>query len=166
MAIFVDTASADDLRATTRLGFVSGFTTNPILMARETDRPLEHFERLLSVCEAGPAFYQPTGDEVGAFCDEARTAVRMAPERVVVKCPATPIGVEAAAMLTGDGTRCALTAVYAPAQALLAHEVGCAWAILMWTGPRGSPPAATPSSTCWRPSSRGSRAVRGCSPRA
>jgi len=129
MAIFVDTASADDLEAAIRLGFVSGFTTNPILMARETDRPLPHFERLLSVRETGPAFYQPTGNETGAFCEEARAAVRMAPDRVVVKCPATAVGIEAAALLAGDGVRCALTAVYSPAQALLAHEVGCAWAI-------------------------------------
>jgi transaldolase len=31
--------------------------------------------------------------------------------------------------LADDGIRCALTAVYSPAQALLAHEVGCVWVI-------------------------------------
>jgi len=129
MAIFVDTASADDLETASRLGFVAGFTTNPILMARETDRPLGHFERLLATSAAGPAFYQPTGDDAVALSDEARAAVRFAPDRVVVKCPATPAGVEAAAALTDDGVRCALTAVYSPAQALVAHEIGCSWAI-------------------------------------
>jgi transaldolase len=47
----------------------------------------------------------------------------------VIKLPATQDGIRAAATLTEDGIRCALTAVYSPAQVLLAHEVGCIWAI-------------------------------------
>ena len=47
----------------------------------------------------------------------------------MVKLPATLDAVRVATILAGDGVRCALTAVYSPAQALLAHEVGCVWVI-------------------------------------
>ena len=53
----------------------------------------------------------------------------LAPERVVAKLPATLEAIRLAAALTEDGIRCALTGVYSPAQALLAHEVGCVWII-------------------------------------
>jgi transaldolase len=61
--------------------------------------------------------------------DEARGAWSRAPERIVIKLPATLDAVRVATILTGEGIRCALTAVYSPAQALLAHEVGCVWVI-------------------------------------
>jgi len=129
MTILIDSASPDDLAAAAELGFVGGFTTNPILMARQTAEPLRHFERLLTAFATGPAFYQPTGDSPATLCAEARLAAALAPERVIIKAPATASGIRAAADLIGDGVRCALTAVYSPAQALLAHEVGCEWAI-------------------------------------
>ena len=46
MAILLDSASLDDAAAAARLGFVSGITTNPALMARETKEPLAHLARL------------------------------------------------------------------------------------------------------------------------
>jgi transaldolase len=61
--------------------------------------------------------------------EEARAASSLAPERIVIKLPATLEALRVAAVLTRDGIRCALTAVYSPAQALLAHEVGCVWVI-------------------------------------
>ena len=61
--------------------------------------------------------------------DEARAAASLAPDRVVAKLPATLDAIRLASTLADDGIRCALTAVYSPAQALLAHEVGCVWII-------------------------------------
>ena len=43
--------------------------------------------------------------------------------------PATLDAVRLAGILRDEGVRCALTAVYSPAQALLAHEAGCVWII-------------------------------------
>lgn len=48
---------------------------------------------------------------------------------MIIKLPATNEGVRAAAALGAEGIRCALTAVYSPAQAMLAHETDCVWAI-------------------------------------
>ena len=129
MAVLLDSASLDDAAAAADLGFVRGITTNPALMARETHEPLAHLERLLAAFPAGPICYQPTRTSVAAMNDEARAAASLAPDRVVAKLPATLDAVTLASALAGDGIRCALTAVYSPAQALLAHEVGCAWVI-------------------------------------
>ena len=47
----------------------------------------------------------------------------------MIKLPATGEAIRLAPALTREGVRHALTAVYSPAQALLAHEIGCVWAI-------------------------------------
>lgn len=129
MTILLDSASVEDAAAAARLGYVGGFTTNPLLMARETGEPLARFVRLLQAFTRGPAFYQPAGPSPEAMAAEARAAADLEPGRVVVKLPATADGAGLAAALAGEGVRCALTAAYAPAQALLAHETGCAWVI-------------------------------------
>jgi transaldolase len=129
MAILLDSASADDAAAAAQLGFVSGITTNPTLMARETAEPLPHLESLLAVFPHGPLCYQPTSSTVSDMSAEGRAAWALAPERIVIKLPATLDAVKVATILTADGIRCALTAVYSPAQALLAHEAGCVWVI-------------------------------------
>ena len=98
-------------------------------MARETKEPLAHLERLLAALPAGPICYQPTRSSYAEMDEQARAAAALAPERVVAKLPATLDGIRLAGRLRHDGIRCALTAVYSPAQALLAHEVGCVWVI-------------------------------------
>jgi transaldolase len=129
MAVLLDSASVDEAAAAAELGFVHGITTNPALMARETKEPLAHLERLLAAFPDGPICYQPTRTSYEEMNDEARAAASLAPARVVAKLPATLDAVRLAAALTNDGIRCALTAVYSPAQALLAHETGCVWII-------------------------------------
>jgi transaldolase len=129
MAILLDSASVDDAAAAAGLGFVHGITTNPALMARETREPLAHLGQLLTTFPTGPVCYQPTGTSYNEMDEEMRAAAALAPERVVAKLPATLEGVRLAAVLRDHGIRSALTAVYSPAQALLAHEAGCVWVI-------------------------------------
>lgn len=129
MAIYLESASLDETAAAAALGFVRGITTNPTLMAREAADPLERLARILVTFPTGPVLYQPGTAEPGAAEREARTAVAVAPERVVVKLPARLELFTLAQRLVAEGLVCAMTAVYAPAQAVVAHEVGCAWVI-------------------------------------
>ena len=129
MAILLDSASLDDAAAATKLGFVRGITTNPALMARETKEPLDHLARLLEAFPEGPVCYQPTRSTYEEMDEQARAAAALAPERVVAKLPATLEAITLATELKRDGVKSALTAVYSPAQALLAHEAGCVWII-------------------------------------
>ena len=129
MAILLDSASLDDAAAAAKLGFVRGITTNPALMARETKEPLAHLARLLEAFPDGPICYQPTRSTYEEMEEQARTAAALAPDRVVAKLPATLEAITLATVLHKDGIDSALTAVYSPAQALLAHEAGCLWII-------------------------------------
>jgi transaldolase len=129
MAVLLDSASVDDAAAAAELGFVHGITTNPTLMARASTETLPHLGRLLAVFPHGPLCYQPTGGSFAEIREQARAAYALAPDRIVIKLPATLEAVHAASALIEEGIRCALTAVYSPAQALLAHEVGCVWVI-------------------------------------
>jgi transaldolase len=129
MAVLLDSASIDDAAAAAELGFVAGITTNPALMAKETKEPLAHLGRLLAAFPDGPICYQPTRTTYADMEREARAAAALAPERVVAKLPATLDAIRLAGALGRSGVRCALTAVYSPAQALLAHETRCVWVI-------------------------------------
>lgn len=129
MAILLDSASLDDAVAAAKLGFVRGITTNPALMARETKEPLAHLARLLEAFPDGPICYQPTQSTYAVMEEQARAAAALAPDRVVAKLPATLEAITLATALHKDGIDSALTAVYSPAQALLAHEAGCLWII-------------------------------------
>ena len=129
MAILLDSASLDDAAAAAKLGFVRGITTNPALMARETREPLAHLARLLEAFPEGPICYQPTRSGYEEMDEQARAASALAPDRVVAKLPATLEAITLATALLKDGIPSALTAVYSPAQALLAHEAGCTWII-------------------------------------
>jgi transaldolase len=129
MAILLDSASLDDAAAAAKLGFVRGITTNPALMWRETREPLAHLARLLEVFPEGPICYQPTSSTAEDMEEQARAAAALAPDRVVAKLPATLEAIILATALHADGIDSALTAVYSPAQALLAHEAGCLWVI-------------------------------------
>jgi transaldolase len=129
MAILLDSASIDDALAAAAMGFVTGITTNPALMARETGAPLEHLQRLLDAFPHGPVCYQPTLSDAATMDAQARAATALDPERVIAKLPATLEAARLACALRDEGRRSAFTAVYSPAQALLAHESGCAWII-------------------------------------
>jgi transaldolase len=129
MAVLLDSASLDDAAAAARLGFVQGITINPALMAKETREPLAHLEKLLAAFPHGPICYQPTGTSFADMEREARAAAALAPDRIVAKLPATLDAITLATVLLAGGIRCALTAVYSGAQALLAHEAGCVWVI-------------------------------------
>jgi transaldolase len=129
MAILLDSASLDDAAAAAKLGFVRGITTNPALMARETKEPLARLARLLEAFPEGPICYQPTRSSYAEMDDQARAASALAPDRVIAKLPATLEAITLATELLKDGIPSALTAVYSPAQALLAHEAGCTWII-------------------------------------
>lgn len=127
--LYLDSADPKDVSAAAELDFVGGVTTNPSLMRAHTTEPLEHLGRLLELFADGPVLYQPTTDDVERAEEEVRSALGLAPERVVAKLPARLDYLRLAASLSHEGFGCALTAVYAPGQALLAHEAGCRYVI-------------------------------------
>jgi transaldolase len=129
VAIYLDSADLSDARSAAALGFCEGFTTNPALLARHAVAPLTRFAELLEIFGSGTGFYQPSSADPAAAEPEARAAVALAPRRVVVKLPARTDQFALARRLSAEGVTCAMTAVYAPAQALVARAAGAAWVI-------------------------------------
>jgi transaldolase len=130
MLLLVDSADRDEIRRATATGLVTGVTMNPALVAaRAPTAPLDVLAAALDVSGAGPVFYQPTSPDRAEAALEVDAAVALAPDRVVIKLPAVAGSTPVARRLYGAGVPVALTAVYAPAQALVAAALGCRWVI-------------------------------------
>lgn len=128
MGIYLDSANPEDATRAQELGFVEGITTNPKLIA-QTGRPgLEVLSELVEIFE-GHVYYQLTADTVEKRTDEAWQAYQIRPDKVVIKVPAATENLAMVSRLVPAGIECALTAVYSPAQAYLAAQVGASFVI-------------------------------------
>jgi transaldolase len=126
MALFLDSANADDVRQAVRLGFVAGVTTNPLLVAASGRAAPDVIQDILALT-TGPVFYQVTAAEIDAL-EQARSMALLAPTRMVIKIPATTENIALAARLENEGISCAITAVASPAQVYLASLAGASYA--------------------------------------
>lgn len=128
MPLYLDSAQIEDVKQALRLGFVTGVTTNPSLIAR-TGRPgLEVLKDILSLSD-GLVFYQVTADTLAERADQAREVAALDIRRVMVKIPATTDNHTLAAQLRSEGIQCAITAVSSAAQAYLSTLVGATYTI-------------------------------------
>lgn len=125
--LYLDSAGVEDARRAARLAYVQGMTTNPKLMAESGRRPLEQLEALLEAFPGGPVFFQPGSVERAET--ELVEALRLGDGRVVAKLPAQAQMFSLGAELARAGVTVAYTAVYSPAQALVAASSGAAWVI-------------------------------------
>lgn len=126
--LLLDSAQVDAARRAAALGFVRGATTNPTLMA-ETGRRAEDVIPELADLLEGTIFYQLVGETAEARAAEARRFAALRPGRVGIKVPCTTENLALAARLSSDGLTLAMTAIFSPAQALLAVEAGAAYLI-------------------------------------
>jgi transaldolase len=137
--IYLDSADEEDVRTATESGLIRGVTTNPALMRRCTDDPLQHCSDLLAKTAGLAFFYQPSG-AYGEAEAEAWAAWRLDPDRVTVKLMFTPAGVALARRLCDGGVRVALTAAQSPQAMIVAESIGCAAVIpyvdRAWRDPR------------------------------
>lgn len=127
MALFVDSAIADEVREAMSWGFVAGVTTNPSLMAL-VRRPAEEVIEELCRLTSGPVFYQVTKSDPQECEAEARRFASISPGQIVLKIPCTLNGLTVAARLS-PRIPCAATAVFSPAQTFLAVEAGVRYVI-------------------------------------
>jgi len=127
MSILIDSADIAEVRQAVGLGWVEGVTTNPTLVARTGK---QGFRVVAAILEAsrGPVFYQLTADSPEDREEEARRFHALAPDRIVLKIPATTGNLSLLARLSPE-MPCALTAVYAAHQALAGCEAGARYLI-------------------------------------
>ena len=126
MRIFLDTASIDEIREAARLGILSGATTNPTLMAKESG--VAYRDRVVEICEVvkGPVSAECISRDVSGLLEEARVIASWH-EHVVVKIPCDAVGLEATSLLSKEGVRINMTLVFSVNQALLAGLAGATY---------------------------------------
>ena len=126
MRLFLDSANIDEVRAAHRMGILSGVTTNPSLMAKESG--VTYRERVVEICETvdGPVSAECTARDLEGLLEEARQIASWH-RHVVVKIPIDRQGLEAASILSREGIRINMTLVFSANQALLAALAGCTY---------------------------------------
>ena len=122
MKFFLDTANLDQIQEAASWGILDGVTTNPSLVARES----EPFEILIKkICEVvpGPVSVESVSTEAPDIVKEARELASLA-ENVVVKIPICLEGIKAIKILSGEGIPVNTTLIFSPLQALMAAKAG------------------------------------------
>ncbi len=122
MAICLDSAKADEARQAKDLGWVYGVTTNPSLMAKTGMEP-EAVLKELAELGFRQVYYQLVSDNLEDMLGEARTAAGIVKDGLVFKVAPTENGFRFVAKHAHEFP-CCVTAVFDPAQALVAREAG------------------------------------------
>ncbi len=123
LLLLLDSALAEDARAAADLGLVYGATTNPTLLAR-VGRPAEVVIPELVDILNGLVFYQLTAATVAEREAEARRMAALRPGRIGLKIPCTAENLALARRLADEGHEVGITAIFHPAQVLLAARAG------------------------------------------
>jgi transaldolase len=126
MRLFLDTANIDEIRAAARMGILSGVTTNPTLMAKESG--VSYRDRVVEICEVvkGPVSAECTSRDLAGLLQEGRELAKWH-KHVVVKIPIDAAGLEATAVLSKEGISINMTLVFSANQALLAATAGATY---------------------------------------
>lgn len=127
MQLLIDSAIIEEVRQAANWGWVKSATTNPTLLAQSKlppDQTLKEMGKILP----GKIFYQLTGNNMEKMEAEAARAFDILGGKLVLKIPATPLGFQATAQLSKKYT-CAVTSIFTPAQAMVAHNAGARYAL-------------------------------------
>ena len=128
MQLLLDSAIIEEARQSAEWGWVSGVTTNPVLLAKSDLSPEKTLKKMRKLFNKGPIFYQLIGQTLDAMKNEAEKAADILGKQLVLKIPATELGFIATARLSKKYT-CAVTSIFTPAQAMVAHTSGARFAL-------------------------------------
>ena len=120
MAIFIDSAVITEVESARSLGWVRGVTTNPLLLAKsgcDARTVLTGLARL----GIGSVFYQLVSPTLDGMQQEMKQAAKIVGPALVLKVPPSQVGFQFVARCSDFP--CCITAVYSPAQAMIAREV-------------------------------------------
>ena len=127
MQLWLDTADAEEIRAASRFGVVSGVTTNPSLWAKAASGT-DYRDVVLEICSIidGPVSAECLAQDVKGLVQEARNIASWHPN-VVVKIPLDENGLEAIYRVAKEGIKVNTTLIFQPNQAMLAAQAGATY---------------------------------------
>ena len=125
MKIFLDSANVASIKTFADMGILDGVTTNPTLIAKESQGFLELVGEILRIV-TGPVNLEVVSQNTEGMLHEAHDLAALAPN-VVVKIPMTSEGLVAVRKLHKEGIKTNVTLVFSPNQALLAAKAGAGY---------------------------------------
>ena len=125
MKIFLDTANIKSIRHYSEMGMVDGITTNPTLLAKESEDPEEIMKEIVNIVQ-GPVSLEVISTETNQILEEAYILKRYG-SNVVIKVPMIPDGLKAVKKLNEEGIETNVTLVFSANQALLAAKAGASY---------------------------------------
>lgn len=125
MRFFIDTANVEEIKKANRMGFISGVTTNPSLVAKEGRDFNEVIQEITSIVD-GSISGEVVSLEADEMIAEGRVIAKIHPN-MVVKIPMTGEGLAAVKVLTEEGIKTNVTLVFSATQALLAARAGATY---------------------------------------
>lgn len=125
ISLYVDSAMREEVETLMASGVFRGITTNPKLMQNAgltpSDLPLVYSWAVDAGSEE--VFFQTWGSTADEMQRRGHELLALG-DRVVIKVPASPAGIQAASRLTEEGVPVLLTAVYSAHQAVTAGALG------------------------------------------
>lgn len=126
MRIFLDTANTDQIRQGVKMGVVSGVTTNPTLVSKEGLADYEAVVKEICSIVPGPVSAEVLVEGVEPMIEQAREIAAWAPN-VVIKIPATAVGLEVISVLAKEDIKVNMTLCFSLNQALLGALAGATY---------------------------------------
>lgn len=125
MKIFIDTANVEEIRKASKLGVLSGVTTNPSLIAKEGRDIKDVVEEICSIVD-GPISAEVMSLNGDEMVKEARELSKIH-KNIVIKIPMCEEGLKAVSILSKEGIKTNVTLIFSPLQALLAARAGASF---------------------------------------
>ncbi len=125
MKLFIDTANLEEIKKAHSYGVLDGVTTNPTLLSREGNEPIEQLKKIVGVVK-GPVSAEITSLGKEGMVKEAKDLAKIA-SNIVIKVPCTTQGLAATKRLSSEGIKTNLTLCFSSSQALLVAKAGAAF---------------------------------------
>lgn len=125
MKLFIDTANMEEIKEAHSWGILSGVTTNPSLVAKETVPFHDRLREITGLVSESVSAEVIALDAEGMI-KEGRELAKIAPN-ITVKVPMTPEGLKAVAVFAEEGIKTNVTLVFSANQALLAARAGASY---------------------------------------
>jgi len=126
MRIFLDTANVDQIRQAAKLGIISGVTTNPSLVSKESATDYEAVAKEICSIVPGPVSVEVLVEDAQNMIEHARKISTWA-SNIVIKIPATVAGLEATSALAKDNIKVNFTLCFSLNQAILGAQAGATY---------------------------------------
>lgn len=128
MKLFLDTANLEEIRTVRAWGVLSGLTSNPTLIARESKNVTDVDTYMKQLCAEvdGPVSLETTTTTADEIFEQGLKLAAVAPN-AVVKVAMTPDGLSAGRRLVDQGIPVNVTLTFSPSQAILAAEIGASY---------------------------------------